>query len=86
MSGVTEWHINADEPIALDYNVEFKTPNQVDDLLRATTPTVRPTTTPCSWASTSTPPHRGCGGPYAVVEGESVTVTRDRAATPTTTR
>ena len=24
VAGVTEWHINADEPIALDYNVEFK--------------------------------------------------------------
>ncbi|HZG36666.1 MAG TPA: ExeM/NucH family extracellular endonuclease [Gaiellaceae bacterium] len=29
VTGVTEWHINADEPIVLDYNVEFKTPNQV---------------------------------------------------------
>jgi hypothetical protein len=26
---VTEWHINADEPIALDYNVEFKSPGQI---------------------------------------------------------
>jgi predicted extracellular nuclease len=26
VAGVTEWHINADEPIALDYNTEFKTP------------------------------------------------------------
>ena len=26
----TEWHINADEPIALDYNTEFKSPNQVE--------------------------------------------------------
>ncbi len=24
VNGVTEWHINADEPIALDYNLEFK--------------------------------------------------------------
>lgn len=29
VTGVTEWHIDADEPIALDYNTEFKTPNQV---------------------------------------------------------
>jgi predicted extracellular nuclease len=29
VAGVTEWHINADEPIALDYNVEFKSSNQV---------------------------------------------------------
>jgi predicted extracellular nuclease len=30
VTGVTEWHINADEPVALDYNVEFKTANQVN--------------------------------------------------------
>jgi predicted extracellular nuclease len=29
-TGVSDWHINADEPIVLDYNVEFKTANQVD--------------------------------------------------------
>ncbi|NQZ82904.1 MAG: ExeM/NucH family extracellular endonuclease [Colwellia sp.] len=28
---VTEWHINADEPISLDYNVEFQTPDNVTD-------------------------------------------------------
>ena len=30
VTGATEWHVNGDEPISLDYNVEFKTPNQVD--------------------------------------------------------
>jgi len=25
VTGVTKWHINADEPVALDYNTEFKT-------------------------------------------------------------
>ena len=30
VTGATEWHINADEPIVLDYNVEFKTANQVN--------------------------------------------------------
>lgn len=29
IAGVTEWHINADEPRALDYNVEFKSTGQV---------------------------------------------------------
>jgi len=29
VTGVTEWHLNADEPVALDYNVEFKSPGQV---------------------------------------------------------
>jgi predicted extracellular nuclease len=28
---VTEWHINADEPISLDYNVEFKAPANVTE-------------------------------------------------------
>jgi predicted extracellular nuclease len=37
VTGVTEWHINADEPVALDYNLEWlpgsaKTPNQQDTL------------------------------------------------------
>ena len=26
VSGVTEWHINADEPLVIDYNLEFKQP------------------------------------------------------------
>jgi predicted extracellular nuclease len=29
ITDVTEWHINADEPISLDYNVEFKSAGQV---------------------------------------------------------
>lgn len=29
ITAVTEWHINADEPVALDYNIEFKSPEQV---------------------------------------------------------
>ena len=32
ISGVTEWHTNADEPIVLDYNVEFKSANHVNTL------------------------------------------------------
>lgn len=28
VSGVTEWHINADEPRVLDYNLEYKSPEQ----------------------------------------------------------
>jgi len=32
VTGVTEWHINADEPSVLDYNTEFKTPNHVTSL------------------------------------------------------
>ena len=39
-----EWHINADEPRVLDYNVEFKTPRQQDSLYNAE-PYRPPTTT-----------------------------------------
>ncbi len=30
--GITEWHINADEPHVLDYNTEYKSVNQISDL------------------------------------------------------
>ncbi|MCQ8103495.1 ExeM/NucH family extracellular endonuclease [Methylomonas sp. SURF-2] len=30
VKAVTDWHINADEPRALDYNVEFKSAGQID--------------------------------------------------------
>ncbi len=33
---VTDWHINADEPRALDYNVEFKTPEQISNFYSPT--------------------------------------------------
>ncbi|NNG01107.1 MAG: ExeM/NucH family extracellular endonuclease [Desulfobacteraceae bacterium] len=32
VTGVTQWHINPDEPKVLDYNVEYKTPGQVSSL------------------------------------------------------
>ena len=32
ISGVTEWHINADEPRVLDYNTEYKSGDQIDSL------------------------------------------------------
>ncbi|HQW66079.1 MAG TPA: ExeM/NucH family extracellular endonuclease [Gemmatimonadales bacterium] len=35
IAGVTEWHINADEPNVLDYNVEFKTAGLVASLYNA---------------------------------------------------
>jgi len=32
VTGVTEWHINADEPLALDYNTDFRSPGQIISL------------------------------------------------------
>jgi uncharacterized protein len=36
VSGVDEWHINADEPLVLDYNTEFKSAGQVTSFYDAT--------------------------------------------------
>jgi uncharacterized protein len=76
-TGATDWHINADEPIALDYNVEFKTANQVNtfyapDAYRASDhdPVVIGLNLESNRAPTV-----GAGGPYTVAEGGSVTVT-----------
>ncbi len=35
ITGAEEWHINADEPIILDYNTEFKSPGQIISLYNA---------------------------------------------------
>ncbi len=35
VKGITEWHINADEPIALDYNTEFKSGAQISNFYTA---------------------------------------------------
>jgi hypothetical protein len=35
ISGITEWHINADEPHVLDYNTEFKSLEQITSLYNA---------------------------------------------------
>ena len=45
VTGITEWHINADEPMVLDYNVEFKSARQVANTSIHPTPTGRQTTT-----------------------------------------
>lgn len=36
VTGATEWHVNADEPTVLDYNVEFKSPSQIASLYAPT--------------------------------------------------
>ncbi|CAM4022534.1 ExeM/NucH family extracellular endonuclease [Deinococcus marmoris] len=36
VTGITEWHINSDEPTVLDYNTEFKTPEQIAGLYAPT--------------------------------------------------
>ena len=76
MTGVGHWHINADEPIALDYNTEFKTAEQVDSFyspegFRASDHD------PVADRRRSSPPAptANAGGPYTVAEGGSATLT-----------
>ena len=44
VSGVAEWHINADEPSVLDYNTDFKTANLQSSLYAPTSSASRTTT------------------------------------------
>jgi hypothetical protein len=75
VTGVGDYHINADEPSVLDYNTDFKTANLItslyapdefrvsdhDPVLVGLTPNAAPTVS--------------AGGPYTVDEGGSVTLT-----------
>ncbi|WP_372729309.1 ExeM/NucH family extracellular endonuclease [Nocardioides sp.] len=74
VTGVTEWHINADEPVALDYNTEFKSAGQVaryyaPDAFRSSDhdPVL-------VGLDLNSAPSVAAGGPYTVVEGSSVTM------------
>jgi predicted extracellular nuclease len=75
VSGVTEWHINADEPIALDYNVEFKSANQVTTFYDDGPYRSSDHDPALVGFSLGAPPTVDAGGPYSVVEGSTVTVT-----------
>jgi len=75
ISGVTEWHINADEPIALDYNVEFKSANQVTTFYDPGPYRSSDHDPVLVGFSLGAPPTVDAGGPYSVAEGATVTVT-----------
>jgi predicted extracellular nuclease len=74
-TGVGHWHINPDEPTVLDYNVEFKTANQVNTFYdpgpyRSSDhdPVV------IGFQLDNAPPTVSAGGPYTVGEGSSITL------------
>jgi uncharacterized protein len=75
VSGVGEWHINADEPIVLDYNTNFKSAGQVDSLF-APTPFRASDHDPVLVGLNldAGPPIVDAGGPYTVVEGRSTSL------------
>ena len=77
VTGVAEWHINADEPVVLDYNTEFKTQNQIDNTFYAPDAYRASDHDPLvvGLSLASVPPTASAGGPYEVLEGESVLLT-----------
>ncbi len=75
VTGVTEWHINADEPIALDYNTEFKTAGQVASFYSPDANRSSDHDPVLVGLDLNVAPSVEAGGPYAVVEGSSVTLT-----------
>ena len=62
VTGVAEWHINADEPSVLDYNNDFKSRRAARHRSTRRTSSASPTTTRSSSASTS-PAVRETAGP-----------------------
>jgi hypothetical protein len=74
VAGVTEWHINADEPVALDYNTEFKTPNQVNTFFAPDAYRSSDHDPVLVGLTLNAAPSVEAGGPYSIVEGSSVLV------------
>lgn len=101
VTGVTHWHNNADEPIVLDYNVEFKSAGQVTSLYNVDpyrtsdhNPVVvglfeaaTPTPTPTSTATpTSTPTSTPTATPTSTpTNTPTSTATGTATSTPTST-
>src|SRR5215208_881150 len=69
VTGAAEWHINSDEPVVLDYNVEFKSPNQVNTLYAATPFRSSDHDPLVVGLNLNAPPVAAAGGPYQVSAG-----------------
>jgi predicted extracellular nuclease len=74
VSGATDWHINPDEPTVLDYNVEFKTANQVTTFYDPGPYRSSDHDPVLVGLALNEPPTANAGGPYAVEEGGYVTL------------
>ncbi|HVL53698.1 MAG TPA: ExeM/NucH family extracellular endonuclease, partial [Vitreimonas sp.] len=75
VTGATDWHINPDEPTVLDYNVEFKSANHVQTLYDPSPYRASDHDPVIVGLRLNAAPTVDAGGPYAVVEGGTVTVT-----------
>nr|MDQ3805471.1 ExeM/NucH family extracellular endonuclease [Acidobacteriota bacterium] len=70
VAGVTEWHINTDEPSVIDYNTEFKP----QDLYAATPYRSADHDPVVVGLNLNAPPAASAGGPYSANEGGAVAV------------
>lgn len=75
VTGVAEWHINADEPNVLDYNTNFKSPGQIISLYAPDQFRASDHDPILVGLNLNAAPTVDAGGPYYVVEGGSVLVT-----------
>jgi predicted extracellular nuclease len=73
-SGVDHWHINPDEPTVLDYNVEFKTANEVNTLYDPGPYRASDHDPVVIGLNLNDRPSVDADGPYSVAEGGSVLV------------
>ena len=73
-TGVDHWHINPDEPNVLDYNVEFKTANQVNTFYDPGPYRASDHDPVIIGLNLDGAPSVDAGGPYSVAEGGSVQV------------
>jgi hypothetical protein len=74
VTGVTEWHLNPDEPTVLDYNTNFKTPNQWNTFYAPTAYRSSDHDPVLVGVQFNIAPTVVAGGPYTVAEGGSVSV------------
>jgi predicted extracellular nuclease len=86
VTGVADWHINADEPAVLDYNTNFKTAGQVTSLYSADPFRVADHDPVLVGLDLPAPPNQAptarAGGPYKGTEGGSVSFTGATASDP----
>jgi len=71
-AGATDWHINPDEPTVLDYNVEFKTANQVTTFYDPGPYRSSDHDPVVVGLALNLAPSVDAGGPYTVAEGGTV--------------
>ncbi len=74
VANVAEWHINADEPSVLDYNTNFKSATQINSLYAPDEFRISDHDPVLVDLALEAPPTVDAGGPYSVVEYETVTL------------